>query len=291
MINVTKRDGSKEELTLDKIHQILFFACEGLTNVSVSAIEHRAKLQFFEGITTDTIHGILITAASELISGEHPNYQFVAGRLLNYSLRKRVFGSYEPSKFSTHVQDLVERGIYDGEVLEKYNLMEIEELGKYIKHKRDDKFTYVAMKQWEGKYLCQNRATREVYESPQMAYMMISAIIFMNYKENRLDFVKRFYDAISNFDISLPTPIMAGLRTNTRQFSSCVVLNVGDSLDSIAAADHAVLRYISRKAGLGLNFGRIRALGSEIRGGDAVHTGLIPFLAATAKKVKSCSQG
>lgn len=291
MINVTKRNGKKEPLDLDKIHQMLFFACEGLTNVSVSAIEHRAKLQFFEGINTSLIHDILITAASELISEEYPNYQFVAGRLINYSLRKNVYGSYDPIKFSAHVQDLVQRGIYDKEVLEKYTLMEIEELGKYVKHKRDEKFTFVAMKQWEGKYLCQNRATKQIYETPQMAYMMIAAIIFMNYTENRLEYVKRFYDAVSNFDISLPTPIMSGLRTNTRQFSSCVVLNVGDSLDSIAAADHAVLRYISRKAGLGINFGRIRGLGAEIRGGDAVHTGLIPFLAATAKKVKSCSQG
>lgn len=291
MINVTKRNGAKEALNLDKIHQILFFACEGLTGVSVSAIELRAQLQFFDGIETKLIHDILIKAASELITAESPNYQYVAGRLINYSLRKQVYGDYEPIKFSTHVQDLVDKGIYDPEVLEKYSLLEIEELGKYIKHKRDDKFTYVAMEQWVGKYLCQNRKTKQIWETPQMAYMLMSAIIFMEYGEDRMSYVKRFYDSISNFDISLPTPIMAGLRTNTRQFSSCVVLNIGDSLDSIGSSNHAILRYISRKAGLGINFGRVRAIDSAIRSGDAVHTGVVPFIAAAAKTVKSCSQG
>lgn len=292
MINVTKRSGAKEALDLEKIHQILDFACENVTGVSVSNIEIRAQLQFYEGIETSTIHDILIKAASELISAETPNYQYVAGRLINYSLRKEVYGTYEPIKFSTHVQTLVDMGIYDPEILQKYDLLEIEEIGKYIKHSRDDKFTFVAMKQWEGKYLVKNRATKKIFETPQMAYMMIAATIFMNYpKETRLSYTKRYYDAISNFDISLPTPIMAGLRTNTRQFSSCVVLNIGDSLDSIGASNHAILRYISRKAGLGINYGRVRALNSEIRGGDAVHTGLIPFVAASAKNVKSCSQG
>lgn len=292
MINVTKRNGEKEPLNLDKIHQILFFACDGLSGVSVSEIEIRAQLQFYEGIESSTIHDILIKSAAELITEDTPNYQYVAGRLLNYSIRKQVYGQYEPIKFSAHLQEMIDTKIYDPEILEKYTLQEIEELGKYIKHKRDDKFTYVAMRQWEGKYLCKNRVTKKIYESPQMAYMCIAAIIFMGYdKDVRMSYVKKFYDSISNFDISLPTPIMAGLRTNTRQFSSCVVLNVGDSLDSIGSSNHAILRYISRKAGLGINMGRIRALDSEIRGGDAVHTGLIPFLASTAKTVKSCSQG
>lgn len=292
MINVTKRDGAKEALELEKIHQILFFACEGISGVSVSEIEVKAQLQFFEGIETNAIHDILIKAASELISADTPNYQYVAGRLINYSLRKKVYGDYEPIKFTAHVQEMIDKEIYDPEILQKFTLHEIEELGKYIKHKRDDKFTYVAMKQWEGKYLCRNRVTKKIYETPQMAYMMISAIVFMEYpRDVRMSYVKRFYDAISNFDISLPTPIMAGLRTNTRQFSSCVVLNIGDSLDSIGAANHAIIRYISRKAGLGINYGRVRAIDSEIRGGDAVHTGLIPFISASTKTVKSCSQG
>lgn len=292
MINVTKRDGAKEALDLEKIHQILFFSCEGLAGVSVSEIEMKAQLQFYEGIETNDIHEIIIKAASELISEDTPNYQYVAGRLINYSLRKKVYGNFEPIKFLSHVQKLVQKEIYDPEFLVKFSVHEIEELGKYIKHKRDDKFTFVAMKQWEGKYLCKNRATKEIYETPQMAYMMIAATVFMEYsKDVRMSYVKRFYDAISNFDISLPTPIMSGLRTNTRQFSSCVVLNVGDSLDSIGASNQAILKYISKKAGLGINYGRVRAEGSEIRGGDAVHTGLIPFLSAVAKTVKSCSQG
>ena len=292
MINVTKRNGMKEPLSLDKIHQILFFAAEGLSGISVSEIEIRAQLQFYEGIETSTIHDILIKAAAELISEDTPNYQYVAGRLLNYSIRKQVYGQYDPIKYTAHLQEMVDTKIYDPEILEKYTLQEIEELGRYIKHKRDDKFTYVAMRQWEGKYLYKNRVTKKIYETPQMAYMTIAAIIFMEYDRSvRMSYVKKFYDAVSNFDISLPTPIMAGLRTNTRQFSSCVVLNVGDSLDSIGSSNHAILRYISRKAGLGINMGRIRALDSEIRSGDAVHTGLIPFIASTAKTVKSCSQG
>lgn len=295
MINVTKRNGEKEALDLDKIHQILFFACEGLTGVSVSEIEMRSQLQFFEGISTSTIHDILIKAASELISENTPNYQYVAGRLINYTLRKKVYGEYEPIDFPTHVNKLVQLGKYDDEILTKYSTEELKELGNYIKHKRDNKFTFVAMKQWEGKYLVQNRAKNneesQIYETPQMAYMMIAATIFMGYNKNRIQYVKKFYDAVSNFDISLPTPIMAGLRTNTRQFSSCVVLNVGDSLDSISAGNSAIMKYISKKAGLGVNYGRVRAVGSEIRGGDAVHTGLIPFLSAVAKTVKSCSQG
>ncbi len=291
MTNVTKRNGALEALNLDKIHQILFFACEGITGVSVSEIEMRSNIQFYEGITTESIHDILIKAASELISEETPNYQYVAGRLINYSLRKNVYDNYEPVSFVQHVQELVDKGIYDDEILKGYSLLELDELGKYIKHKRDDKFTYVAMEQWRGKYLLKDRVTGEIYETPQMAYMMIAATLFMQYKENRISFVKKFYDAISNFDISLPTPIMAGVRTNTRQFSSCVVLNVGDSLDSIASANHSIIRYISRRAGLGVNYGKVRAINSKIRSGEAVHTGLIPFLKSTEASVKSCSQG
>lgn len=291
MTNVTKRNGAMEALDLEKIHQILYFACDGITGVSVSDIEVRSQIQFHEGISTETIHDILIKAASELISEESPNYQYVAGRLINYTLRKKVYGKYEPDSFTKHVQFLVDKGIYDSEIFKGYNLLEIEELGKYIKHKRDDKFTFVAMEQWRGKYLLKDRVTHQIYETPQMAYMMIAATLFMKYTENRLHYVKRFYDAISNFDISLPTPIMSGVRTNTRQFSSCVVLNVGDSLDSIASANHAIIRYISRRAGLGVNYGKVRAVGSKIRNGEAVHTGLLPFLKSTEASVKSCSQG
>lgn len=292
MIEVTKRNGTREVLNLDKIHQILYFACDGITNVAVSEIELRAKLQFQQGVSTETIHNILTRSAAMLITKDTPNYQYVAGRLVNYNLRKKVYGQYEPVSFAEHVQNLVDKGIYDPAIFNMYSLEEINELGKFIKHKRDDKFTYAAMEQLVGKYLLQNRVTKEIYETPQMAYMMIAATLFGSYpKDTRISFVKRFYDAVSNFDISLPTPIMAGVRTNTRQFSSCVTISAGDSLDSIATANHAVIRYISRRAGIGINYGRIRAEGSEIRGGEAKHTGLIPFLKSVEASVKSCSQG
>lgn len=291
MIKVTKRSGNKEVLDLEKIHRILFFACDNITGVSVSEIEMRSQIQFYDGMDTKTIHSILIKAAAELISEETPNYQYVAARLINYSIRKDVYGSNVPDEFLVHVKKLVKNKHYDEQILEAYTEDELNELGKYIKHKRDEKFTYVAMKQWEGKYLLQHRTTGKLYESPQMAYMMIAACLFMKYKENRLSYVKKFYDAISTFDISLPTPIMSGLRSRTRQFSSCVTISTGDDLESIASTNHAVIRYISRKAGLGVNYGRIRAVGSDIRGGEASHTGVIPFLSALAKCVKSCSQG
>lgn len=292
MINVVKRNSTKEPLNLDKIHQILFFACDGLSNVSVSEIELKAQLQFYEGISTDTIHQILVKAASTLITEETPNYQYVAGRLINYHIRKTVYGKYEPCSFTEHVQNLVQKNIYDDIILKKYSLSELSELGKYIKHKRDDKFTYAAMEQLRSKYLVQDRVTKQLYESPQMMYMMISAMLFMDYPdETRISFVKRFYDAVSNFDISLPTPIMGGLRTKTKQFSSCTVLSVGDSLDSIATGNHAIMRYISKRAGIGINYGRVRAENSAIRNGEAKHTGLIPFLKSVEASVKSCSQG
>lgn len=291
MIKVTKRNGKKENVDFEKIHQILFFACENISGVSVSEIEMRSQIQFYDGITTKEIHSILIKACSELISTESPNYQYVAGRLVNYGLRKEVYGQYEPIEFFEHVKKTVDKGIYDAEILEKYTQSELEELGKYIKHNRDDKYTYVAMEQWRGKYLMQNRVTKEYYETPQMANMMIAATLFINYKNDRIKFVKDMYDAISNFDISLPTPLMGGLRSSTRQFSSCVVTSIGDDLDSIGAGSQAIIRYISRRAGLGVNMGRIRAVNSPIRNGEAVHTGLLPFIKLIQSAVKSCSQG
>lgn len=291
MIKVTKRDGTKEALDIEKIHRILFFACDNISGVSVSEIEMRSQIQFFDGMDTKLIHNILIKAASELISEETPNYQYVASRLMNYSIRKDVYGSEVPTAFIDHVKNMVSRGVYDGEILSSYSEDELNELGKYIKHKRDDKFTFVAMKQWEGKYLLKNRNTGEFYETPQMAYMMIAACLFMKYSDRRMHYVKKFYDAVSTFNISLPTPIMGGLRSCTRQFSSCVTINTGDNLESIASTNHSILRYISRKAGIGINYGRVRAQGSAIRGGEAVHTGVIPFVSAVAKAVKSCSQG
>lgn len=291
MVKVLKRNGKLEELNLDKIHKILFFACDNISNVSVSEIEMRAQLEFFDGIKTTDIHNILIKACSQLISESTPNYQYVAGRLINYALRKEVYGQYEPTDFSTIVYDYVDRGIYDKEITEKYSSTELEQLGKYIKHNRDEKFTYVAMEQWRGKYLLKNRVTNQFYETPQLAFMMIALTAFINYKTDRIKFVKKLYDALSKFDISLPTPIVGGLRSGTRQFSSCVVTNVDDNLDSIGASSQAIIRYISRRAGLGVNMGRIRAINSEIRNGEAIHTGLLPFIKLIQSAVKSCSQG
>lgn len=291
MIKVKKRNGVEENLSLDKIHQILFFACDGLTGVSVSEIEMRSQIQFYQGISTKTIHNILIKAAAELISEDTPNYQYVAGRLINYAIRKEVYGQYIPTDFLQHIKKTVAAGVYDEEILKIYTEQELDELGKYIKHKRDDKFTFVAMEQWRGKYLLKDRVSGELYESPQMAYMMIAATLFGKYKEKRIQYVKKFYDAISNFDISLPTPIMGGVRTKTRQFSSCVVMSTDDTLDSIATVNHSIIRYVSRRAGLGVNYGRIRAVGSAIRSGEAKHTGVLPFLKSVEASVKSCSQG
>lgn len=291
MIKVTKRNGKKETVDYEKIHQILFFACENITGVSVSEIEMRSQIQFYDGISTKEIHSILIKACAELISTESPNYQYVAGRLINYGLRKEVYGDYNPIDFLSHIQKCVKLNVYDDEILSKYTQDELNELGKYIKHQRDDKYTYTAMEQWRGKYLIQNRATKQYYETPQMANMMIAATLFINYTTDRMKYVKDMYDALSNFDISLPTPLMGGLRSSTRQFSSCVVTNIGDDLDSIGAGTQAIIRYISRRAGLGVNMGRIRAVNSPIRNGEAVHTGLLPFIKLIQSAVKSCSQG
>lgn len=291
MLKVLKRNGKKEDLDLDKIHKILFFACEGITNVSVSEIEIRSQLQFYEGIKTKDIHNILIKACSELISEETPNYQYVAGRLINYSLRKDIYGQYEPISFVEHVKKLVKSGRYDKQILESYTEEELNDLGAYIKHQRDEKFTYAAMVQWKEKYLIQDRVTGERFETPQMALMMIAATLFIDYTDKRSYYVKKMYDALSNFDISLPTPIMGGLRTCTRQFSSCVVTNIDDTLDSIGASTQAIIRYIAQRAGLGINMGRIRAVNSPIRNGEAVHTGLLPLIKLVQSAVKSCSQG
>lgn len=289
---VVKRDGKREELNLDKIHKVVHWACEGLTGVSQSEIELRAKLHIVAGTKTKDIHETLIKSASELISEETPNYQYVAARLVNYQLRKEVYGRYEPWTVKQLVEHNVKAGVYTRELLDNYDDTEWLKIEKIIKHARDNDIVYAGMEQYRGKYLVKNRVTGQFYETPQMALVLIAAIGFMNYPtETRLDYVKEFYDAVSQHDISLPTPIMAGLRTPTKQFSSCVTVATGDSLDSIFTTTHAVGRYISQKAGIGLDAGRIRAIGSPIRLGDTEHTGLLPFLRLFQSAVKSCSQG
>ena len=291
-ILVTKRNGSKEAIDLDKLHKVVFYACEGINGVSPSQVEMKSNLHFYNGITSNDIQETLIKSAAELIDEDTPNYQWVAGRLIVYHLRKMVYGQYEPC----HILELVKRnvadGFYDAELLEKYSADDWNDLNNYIKHERDEHFTYAAMEQWRGKYLVQNRVTGEIKETPQMAYMLIAATLFANYPEStRMRWVKEYYDAVSNFDISLPTPVMAGVRTPQRQFSSCVLIESDDSLDSINATTSSIVKYVSQKAGIGVGAGRIRAIGSPIRKGDAYHTGVIPFYKMFQAATRSCSQG
>lgn len=291
-IFVTKRDGRTEPFDLDKVHKVLEWATADITGVSISEIEIKANIQLYDKIPAYDIHELLIKSAAELISDRTINYQYVASRLINYKLRKEVYGQYEPWPLAQLIIENVSRGVYDGSIMEEYTRDEIDQLGSYIKHERDDMFTFVGMEQFRGKYLVQDRRTKEYYETPQMLYIMIAATLFINYpKDTRMKWVKEFYDAISQFYISLPTPIMAGVRTPTRQFSSCVLIESGDSLDSINATSTSIVRYISKKAGIGIAAGSIRALGAKIGDGSIVHTGLIPFLKYFQAAVKSCSQG
>ncbi|HCK01239.1 MAG TPA: ribonucleoside-diphosphate reductase subunit alpha [Serratia grimesii] len=289
---VTKRDGRKERINLDKIHRVIDWAAEGLNNVSVSQVELRSHIQFYDGIKTADIHETIIKAAADLISRDAPDYQYLAARLAIFHLRKKAYGQFEPPKLLDHVARMVEMGKYDKHLLEDYSSEEFEQMDSFIDHWRDMNFSYAAVKQLEGKYLVQNRVSGEIYESAQFLYILVAACLFSNYpRETRLDYIKRFYDAISTFKISLPTPIMSGVRTPTRQFSSCVLIECGDSLDSINATSSAIVKYVSQRAGIGINAGRIRALGSPIRGGEAFHTGCIPFYKHFQTAVKSCSQG
>ena len=291
-ILVTKRDGSKESIDFEKIHRVVHWASQDLENISVSQVEINAQLAFFDGIKTEDIHETIIKSAADLISTDVPDYQYLAARLAIFHLRKKAFKSFTPPSLIDHVTKLTNLGIYDKDILNKYNASEFEEFNNYIDHWRDMNFSYAAVKQLEGKYLVQNRVTGEIHESPQMLYMLVGMCLFQEYKgKARIKIVKRFYDASSNFKISLPTPIMAGVRTPTRQFSSCVLIETDDDLDSISAASGAIVKYVSQRAGIGINAGKIRALGSPIRGGEATHTGCIPFFKHFHTAVKSCSQG
>ena len=291
-MQVQKRDGRLEDLNIDKLHKVVMYACEDITGVSASQVEISSQIQFFDSIKTEDIQETLIKSAADLISEETPNYQYVAGRLINYHLRKMVYDTFEPPCLCDIVQDNIDKGFYDAEFTELYTKDEINELQSFIDHSRDEYLTYAAMEQFRGKYLVQNRATGEIFETPQVAYMMIAATLFAKYpKETRLGYVKRYYDAISRFKISLPTPVMAGVRTPQRQFSSCVLIETDDSLDSINATSSSIVKYVSQKAGIGIGAGRIRAIGSKIRSGDATHTGVIPFYKLFQSAVKSCSQG
>lgn len=291
-LRVTKRDGRLEPINLDKIHRVITWAAEGLENVSVSQVELRSHIQFYEGIKTSDIHETIIKSAADLISKDTPDYQYLAARLAIFHLRKKAFGHFEPPRLYEQVKRLVRMGKYDASLLVDYSREEWDEMDTYLDHWRDMTFSYAAVKQLEGKYLVQNRVTGEIYESAQFLYILVAASLFAQYpKETRLNYIRRFYDATSTFKISLPTPIMAGVRTPTRQFSSCVLIECDDSLDSINATSAAIVKYVSQRAGIGVNAGAIRALGSPIRNGEAFHTGCIPFYKHFQTAVKSCSQG
>ena len=290
-INVTKRDGTIQPFDLEKVHKVLEWAVEDISGVSMSEIELKANIQLYDKIPAYDIHELLIKSTAELISDHTPNYQFVAARLISYKMRKEAYGDYEVPSLWVIINRNIQLGVYDEEILNIYTDEEIQELNDYIKHERDDTFTYAGMEQFRGKYLVQDRRTKQIYETPQILYMMIAMTLFGKYTDNRLKFVKDYYDAISQFYISLPTPIMAGVRTPTRQFSSCVLIESGDSLDSINATATSIVRYISKKAGIGIGAGSIRANGAKVGDGSVVHTGLIPFLKYFQSAVKSCSQG
>lgn len=291
-VSVLKRDGTREILDLEKIHKVLTWACDGITGVSVSEIELKSQLKFFNGIKTSEIHKTLTKTAADLITEDTPNYQLVAARLINFNLRKEVYGATTPWSLKKIVQRNVALGYYTSELLEWYSDEEWSRMDKFIKHDRDFNFAYAGMKQMLGKYLIQNRVTKEYFETPQVAYMLIAATLFSKYpNDTRMKFIKEYYDALSNWDISVPTPIMAGVRSPSKQFSSCVLISSDDSLDSIASTGTAIMKYAAARAGIGINAGRIRAVGSEIRNGEAKHTGITGFLKFFQSAMGSCSQG
>lgn len=291
-LTVTKRNGTTEKINLDKIHKVITWAAENLDNVSVSQVEMKSHIQFYDGMKTSDIHETIIKAAADLISEETPDYQYLAARLSVFHLRKKAYGEFEPPTLFKHVNNLIKLGKYDKHITEDYSEAEFNLMDQMIDHERDMDFSYAAVKQLEGKYFVQNRVTGAIYESAQFLYILVAACLFAKYpKDTRLDYIQRFYDATSKFKISLPTPIMSGVRTPTRQFSSCVLIECDDSLDSINATAGSIVRYVSQRAGIGINAGRIRALGSEIRDGEAFHTGCIPFYKYFQTAVKCCSQG
>ena len=290
-IQIQKRSGRLVPLNVNKIHFVVEEACEGLANVSASQIEMNANIQFYDGMSTNEIQEILIASANNLISLDIPNYQYAAARLLLYPIYKEAFGHFKPITLQEMIDKNIERGVYEPNILEKYSADEIKILNKYIKHQRDENFTYAGLRQIVDKYLCQDRSSGEIFESPQFMYMMIAATLFAEYPErNRLSYVRRYYDATSLFKINIPTPVMAGVRTPVRQFASCVLVDSDDTLDSIFASDMSIGRYTAQRAGIGINAGRIRAINSKIRGGEVAHTGIIPFLKKFESTVRCCTQ-
>jgi ribonucleoside-diphosphate reductase alpha chain len=291
-LKVQKRNGSIESIDLDKMHVMVEEACKGLAGVSASQVEMKSGIQFYDGITTSEIQEILIRSASDLIDLDHPNYQYVAARLLLFSVRKQLYGKMkELPTLEQHIIDCVSAEVYDSDIYNKYSQEEIARADSFIDHDRDFLFTYAGLRQVVDKYLVQDRSGGGVYETPQFMYMMIALTIFAEYpKETRMSYVKRYYDAISKHKINIPTPIMAGVRTPLRQFASCVLVDVDDTLDSIFSSDMAIGRYVAQRAGIGINAGRIRGINAKIRGGEVQHTGVIPFLKKFEATVRCCTQ-
>ena len=292
-ISVNKRNGrGKESLNIEKIHSMVGFATEGITGVSASHVEMNSGIQFFDGVSTADIQQILIKSANDLISLENPNYQYVAARLLLFQLRKQLFHRlWDHPKFIDHIKSLIDKGLYDKDILINYDESEIDRMGMWIDHERDYNFTYAGLRQVMDKYLVQDRSTGDIFETPQFMYMMISATLFAQYpKDKRMNYVKKYYDAVSKFKINIPTPVMAGVRTPLRQFASCVLVDTDDTLPSIFSSDMAIGRYVAQRAGIGINAGRIRGINSRIRGGEIQHTGVIPFLKKFEATVRCCTQ-
>jgi ribonucleoside-diphosphate reductase alpha chain len=293
VINVIKRgERGKEPLNIEKIHEMVEYACEDITGVSSSQIEMNSGLQFYDGMSTDEIQQILIKSAADLISLETPNYQYVASRLLLYSLRKQVIDKlWDHPHIYKHVQNCVEKGVYDSEILKWYDKKDFDRMENWLNHERDYTFTYAGLRQVIDKYLVQDRSNGQIFETPQFMYMMIAATLFAKYpKQKRMTYVKKYYDAISTYKINIPTPVMAGVRTPIRQYASCVLVDVDDTLPSIFSSDMAIGRYVAQRAGIGINAGRIRGINSRIRGGEVQHTGVIPFLKKFEATVKCCTQ-
>ena len=290
-LNILKRDGTLVPLDIQKIHKVVNFACEGLAGVSSSLIQMNAGIQFAEGMTSREIQDLLVRSANDLITLEQPNYQYAAARLLLYGVYKDVYGGFEKINLKEMIKKNIDRGVYDSAILDSYTDDELAKLDSYIHHKRDENFTYAGLRQVVDKYLVQDRSSGELFETPQHMYMMIAATLFANYpKEDRLHYVRRYYDSTSLFKINIPTPVMAGVRTPVRQFASCVLVDSDDTLDSIFASDMSIGRYTAQRAGIGINAGRIRGVNSKIRGGEVAHTGLIPFLKKFEATVRCCTQ-
>ena len=292
-ISVKKRNGrGLEPLNIDKIHEMVEYACEDITGVSASQVEMNSGLQFYNGITTDEIQKILIRSASDLISLENPNYQYVASRLLLFSLRKQIFRKlWDHPHIYDHVKKCVDKNVYDKDILNLYDKKDFDRMENWVNHERDYDFTYAGLRQVIDKYLVQDRSTGELFETPQFMYMMISATLFARYpKTKRMSYVRKYYDAISKFKINIPTPVMAGVRTPIKQYASCVLVDVDDTLPSIFSSDMAIGGYVAQRAGIGINAGRIRGINSRIRGGEVQHTGVIPFLKKFEATVKCCTQ-